>query len=116
MVSLAGLKKGSCCRWMRQQLLRPGDRGEPGSAEVEVAHMLSSERKARNGCGGDDDVAAGPAIEDVDAATADQDVVAGLPVQLVIAGAADQDVVAVAAIGREQHRRSEPGGFDHVIA
>src|SRR4051794_5445162 len=115
MISLAGLKEGSCCRWCGSSCFGRGTGGEPGSAEVEVAHMLSSERKARNGWRGDDDVAARAAVEDVDAAAADQDVVAGIPVQRVVAGAADQDVVAVAAIGREQHRRSEPGGFDHVI-
>src|ERR1051325_5378704 len=75
--------------------------GEPGSAEVEVAHMVSGERQARHRRRGDDDVAAGAAIEDIDAAAADQDVVAGIAVQLVVAGAADQDVVAVAAIDGE---------------
>ena len=70
--------------------------------------MLSGERKARH-CGrGQDDVAAGAAIEAAAAAIADQYVVAGTPAQRVVTGAADQDVVAVAAIGEQ--RRSWRAG------
>src|SRR5204862_1179768 len=65
---------------------------------------------------GEDDIAAGAAIEDIDAAIADQYVVARTPAQRVISGATDQYVVATAAIGEQLHRRPETGGRDHVIA
>ena len=57
----------------------------------------------------DDDVVAGPAVEDVLPAAADQHVVAGAAVQRVVAGAADQDVVAVAAVGGELDAAVQPG-------
>src|SRR5215472_2398741 len=91
-----GSEGGSCCRRMRQQLLFSF---EVASAEVEVAQVLSRERDARDGCRGDDDIAAGTAIEDIDPTAADQNVVAGIAMQRVVPRAADQHVIAGAAIG-----------------
>src|ERR1051326_3686491 len=78
--------------------------------------MLNGERKGRHCRRGEDDVAAGAAVEDVDPAIADQYVVAGTSAQRVVSGATDQYVVAVAAIGEQLHRRPETGSCDHVVA
>src|SRR5688572_20394037 len=65
----------------------------------------------------DDDVAAGPAVEDVLSRAAEEHVVARLPAQRVVTGTADEDVVPVAPGLREPDPRGlEAAAEDDVVA
>src|SRR3954454_3309130 len=66
--------------------------------------------------GGNDHVAARPAVEDVLAAVADQDVIAVTAEERIVAGAADQHVVAVAAIEHEvRPAKADARSLNHIV-